>query len=173
MNKRALLWVFAMIGLAFPLAAQQAPLGDADVSLTRVDIFRSADSYALIRALPIPVQFTDLGGLGAESISVFPLESVSVAEVKKVNSRTRGRSQGKDAKDFSANGKDASVPFLTPDPISYGGEVGFLYGHSVGGKLSGDASESYINAGLATDKFQLNFGASYSDWDLRAPRRHR
>ena len=53
-----------------------------------------------------------------------------------------------------------------------GGEVGFMYGHS-SGKFGGDEFGTYIDGTVGNDKFQINAGASYQEWNGRFPRRIR
>ncbi len=42
-----------------------------------------------------------------------------------------------------------------------GGEVGVLYGHSAGGKFSGDVEQGYIVGEMGNDKTHITVGASY------------
>jgi hypothetical protein len=58
------------------------------------------------------------------------------------------------------------------NPVYYGGEVGVFYGHS-SGKFGGDEFGTYIEGGVGNDKFQINAGASYQEWNGRVPRRIR
>ena len=44
-----------------------------------------------------------------------------------------------------------------------GGEVGFFYGHSAGGKFGGDEFGSYILGGVGNDHLQINVGAGYEE----------
>jgi len=55
------------------------------------------------------------------------------------------------------------------NPVYYGGEVGGIYGHS-SGKFGGDEFGTYIEGGVGNDKFQINAGASYQEWNRRALR---
>ena len=61
---------------------------------------------------------------------------------------------------------------LPLNPVYYGGEVGVFYGHS-SGKFGGDEFGTYIEGGVGNDKFQINAGASYQEWNGRFPRRIR
>jgi len=57
-------------------------------------------------------------------------------------------------------------------PYYYSVEVGFMYGHS-SGKFGGDEFGTYIDGTVGNDKFQINAGASYQEWNGRFPRRIR
>ena len=45
------------------------------------------------------------------------------------------------------------------------GEVGFLYGHSSGGKFSRDVEEGYVIGTVGDDKFNITVGAAYENWN--------
>jgi hypothetical protein len=90
-----------------------------------------------------------------------PRYYVSAAKVQKVNASPVS---GKDGKDSSAE-----VMSLPLNPVYYGGEVGFMYGHS-SGKFGGDEFGTYIEGGVGNDKFQINARASYQEWNGRFPR---
>jgi hypothetical protein len=47
-----------------------------------------------------------------------------------------------------------------------------MYGHS-SGKFGGDEFGTYIDGVVGNDKFQINAGASYQEWNGRFPRRIR
>jgi hypothetical protein len=64
------------------------------------------------------------------------------------------------------DGKDLPNEVMSSSggPIYYGGEVGFMYGHS-SGNGGGDMYETYITGTVGNDKFQISAGASYDDWN--------
>ena len=65
---------------------------------------------------------------------------------------------------FGTDPKDSPEMMLSPpDRIYYGGEIGFLYGHSMG-KGSGDLMESYIMGHVGNDHFQITAGAAFDQW---------
>jgi hypothetical protein len=180
MIKRALL-VVGFLALCFPIAAQQTNRTDefdaaAALALYRPEIFTSVDSSLLIRDLPM-LTFLDgrlpgstaLGRMGMArldlpSLAYLSAGYVSAAKLQKVNA---AQVSGQDGKDSSAE-----VMTLPVNPVYYGGEVGVFYGHS-SGKFGGDEFGTYIEGGVGNDKFQINAGASYQEWNGRGPRRIR
>jgi hypothetical protein len=176
MIKRALLVALGFLALCFPVAAQQTNRTDefdaaAALALYRPEIFTSVDSSLLVRDLPM-LTFLDgrlpgstaLGRMGTAPVANLPVALVSAAPAQKTNASSVS---GKDGKDSSAE-----VMTLPVNPVYYGGEVGVFYGHS-SGKFGGDEFGTYIEGGVGNDKFQINAGASYQEWNGRVPRRIR
>jgi hypothetical protein len=177
MIKRALL-VVGFLALCFPLAAQTPSLDASSAfAFYRPEIFSTVDSLALIDRLPVlnfldgtrlPVS-SEMGRMGTApvefpSITYMSLAYVSAAKVRNGNA---AQVSGKDGKDSSAE-----VMSAPSSPYYYGGEVGFMYGHS-SGKFGGDEYGTYIDGTVGNDKFQINAGASYQEWNGRFPRRIR
>jgi len=173
MIKRALLVALGLLALCFPVAAQQTNRTDgfdaaAALALYRPEIFASVDSSVLVRDLPM-LTFLDgrlpgstaLGRMGMAPVANLPVALVSAAKVQKINASPVS---GKD-------GKDSPRELVSPplNPVYYGGEVGFFYGHS-SGKFGGDEFGTYIEGGVGNDKFQINAGAAYQEWNGRVPR---
>jgi hypothetical protein len=180
MIKRALLVAVGFLAFCFPLAAQQmSPSLDASSAFAfyRPEIFSTVDSLALIDRLPVlnfldgthlPVS-SEMGRMGTApvefpSLTYLSVAYVSTAKVRRVNA---AQVSGKDGKDSSAE-----VMSAPSAPYYYGGEVGFMYGHS-SGKFGGDEFGTYIDGTVGNDKFQINAGASYQEWNGRFPRRIR
>ena len=180
MIQRALLVALGFLAFCFPLAAQQViPSLDASSAFAfyRPEIFSTVDSLALIDRLPVlnfldgtrlPVS-SEMGRMGTApvefpSITYMSLAYVSAAKVRNGNAV---QVSGKDGKDSSAE-----VMSAPSAPYYYGGEVGFMYGHS-SGKFGGDDYGTYIDGVVGNDKFQINAGAAYQEWDGRFPRRIR
>ena len=179
MIKRALL-VVGFLALCFPLAAQQmTPSLDASSAFAfyRPEIFSTVDSLALIDRLPVlnfldgtrlPVS-SEMGRMGTApvefpSLAYFSAVYVSAAKVQKGNAAPAYQTDGKDS--------SAEVMSAPSSPYYWGGEVGFMYGHS-SGKFGGDEFGTYIDGTVGNDKFQINAGASYQEWNGRFPRRIR
>ena len=173
MTKRALLVALGFLALCFPVAAQQTNRTDefdaaAALALYRPEIFTSVDSSVLVRDLPM-LTFLDgrlpgstaLGRMGTAPVANLPVALVSAAPAQKTNV---SRVSGKDGKDSSAEVMSSPL-----NPVYYGGEVGFFYGHS-SGKFGGDEFGTYIEGGVGNDKFQINIGASYEESNGRIPR---
>ena len=179
MIKRALLVGVGFLALCFPVAAQQNNRTDefdaaAVLALYRPEIFTSVDSSLLVRDLPM-LTFLDgrlpgstaLGRMGTArldlpSLAYVSAAYVSAAKVRKINAAPVS---GKDGKDSSAEVMSSPL-----NSVYYGGELGFFYGHS-SGRFGGDEFGTYIEGGVGNDKFQINAGASYQEWNGRVPRR--
>ena len=153
MRTRGLIWGIALIGFALSLAAEERSVTSSTLSFDQSDVFNRVDSYALIQALPLPIQST-----------LFPTESLSLGEMKKVSASPRRRSTARDAKDFVGS-KDVSARALVPsNPFYYGGEIGVFYGHA-SGKFGGDAFGGYAIGTVGNDKVQITAGSSYEEFD--------
>jgi len=158
MRTQGFIWGIALIGFAASLPAEEATEPTARLTLDQSDVFKNIDSFALIQALPLPIQST-----------LFPMESLSLGEMKKVSASPRRRSAARDAKDF-VDSKDVSARALVPsDPFYYGGEVGVFYGHATG-KFGGDAFGGYVTGTVGNDKVQITAGSSYEEFDGRGVR---
>jgi hypothetical protein len=142
--------------------------------LYRPEIFSTVDSLALINRLPVlnfldgthlPVS-SEMGRMGTApvefpSLTYMSVAYVSAAKVQKANAAPAHQTDGKDS--------SAEVMSSPSSPYYYGGEIGFMYGHS-SGKFGGDEFGTYIEGGVGNDKFQINAGASYQEWSGRVPR---
>jgi hypothetical protein len=74
------------------------------------------------------------------------------------------------SKDSSKEGVDLA----RSNPFEYvHGEVGFMYGRSVGGKNSFDVESGYIFGVTGNDKFQISAGAFYENSNVDFSRRRR
>ena len=153
MRRQGFILGIALIGFAFSLAAEETTDSSSTLAFNQSDVFQRVDSYALIQALPLPIQST-----------LFPTESLSLGEMKKVSASPRRRSTARDAKDF-VDSKDVSARALVPsNPFYYGGEVGVFYGHATG-KFGGDAFGGYAIGTVGNDKVQITAGSSYEEFD--------
>ena len=164
--------MLSFLALCLPVAAQE-PINFDQLSFYRPELLSSPDNSKLLYRLPVLafldgrcVPFsTELGQLGRESIDFWsgpPTESYTVAQVIVRPDRS---------KDIS---KDSPPVEVSPadDPVYYGGEVGFMYGHS-SGKFGGDDYQSYLTGGVGNDKFQINVGAFHEESTFQNPRRFR
>ncbi len=177
--KRAF-WVgLCVLGLGFPAGAQQInPSLDASYAfaLYRPEIFNMVDGSTLIERLPVRTFLdgtllpfsTALGRMGTAPLELPSLAFVSVTKTKKASASPARRTDGKD---FETDGKDSpdDVMISQSNPLHYGGEVGAFYG-AWSGKYSGDAMGTYMQGSVGNDKFQINVGASYQEWNVNNPR---
>ena len=176
MIKRALVLGLGFLSFYFPLVAQQTLDAGSAMALYRPEIFSTVDGSVLIHSLPVlslldgkrlPVS-SEMGRLGRAPLNLFPDAPSRVTEVRKVNVATVYRTDGKDS---GSDGKDSPGEMMSSplNPLYYGGEVGFLYGHA-SGKFGGDVFETYTLGTVGNDKFQITAGASYEESSLRVPR---
>jgi len=160
MRNWGLILGIAAIGIGVSMAGEQPQDSTPAISFDQSAIFKNVDSYALIQALPLPVELSNL----------FSVDSLSLGELKKVSASPR-RARTKETKDFSES-KDVSARSLVPaHPFYYGGEIGAFYGHSTG-KFDGDAFGGYAVGTVGNDKLQITAGSSYEEWDMHVPHSH-
>jgi hypothetical protein len=76
-----------------------------------------------------------------------------------------------DSKDFDSSGASVELHKNLFDYVH--GEVGFLYGHSAGGRNSASTESAFINATTGNDKVQISVGAFYENTNFDLQRRGR
>jgi len=158
-----------MIGLVgLGLTAQQTVRADFDpiFGFYRPELFSTVDSSDLVHNLSIR-DFLDgrvpgstaLGRMGSARVVDFEMTPASSSPRRNGNVIVGPITDPKDGKDYSSTESLA----MEKASLSWtGGEVGFYYGHSVGGgKFSGDEFGSYIVGGVGNDHMQINVGAGY------------
>ncbi len=178
MMKRGLLFVLGFVALCLPAAAQQTnsleqTITFKELSLYQPEILGTLDYSTLLQGLPTPPVLyacylptsSELGQMGMEPVDFVSDVSYTVAEMDRIIVRP---DHSKDS------AKDVPAEAMNPpsDPIHYGGEVGFLYGHAAG-KFGGDLVDTYMVGTVGDDKFQITVGASYEESNSRLPRRFR
>src|SRR6058998_3656924 len=99
-----------------------------------------------------------LASVGMASLELFPVtyfapDTFGAAPAKKTSAPSENF--GSDAKDLPGE-----VMASPSDLIYYGGEIGILYGHSIG-KGSGDMLETYVLGAVGNEHFQITAGAAY------------
>ena len=173
--KRALLFVLGFVALCLPVAAQQTSSLEQTITLKQLSLYQpeilgTADCSTLLQGLPTPALLyarylptsSELGQMGTEPVDLVSDVSYTVAEVDRIIVRP---DHSKDST------KDVPAEAMNPpsDPIHYGGEVGFLYGHA-SGKFGGDLLDTYMVGTVGDDKFQITVGASYQESNQRIRR---
>jgi hypothetical protein len=103
--------------------------------------------------------------MGFTSSGIFPPPLLGAGQPPLQNS-SPGRARGSDGKDLGTDGKDSVNEMVSSSGnlIYYGGEVGFLYGRW-SGNGGGDMYETYITGTVGNDKFQINAGAAFDEWN--------
>ena len=161
--------------------SQAAPAFDPALafSLSQPNAFSSKDSFLLLHRGPVHA-WSDGGRLASENAlagsGMVALDLFSGAYLPPPNTfvpaPTNRAMAGSDSRpeNFGTDPKDSPETMMSPpDRFYYGGEIGFLYGHSIG-KGSGDMMESYILGQVGNDHLQITAGATYEDWSGHAPR---
>ncbi|PYL58110.1 MAG: hypothetical protein DMF30_03880 [Verrucomicrobia bacterium] len=155
MTKRALSAVAGFLGLCFSLSAQQTLLPDIfsalnhpsprfpSLTLSDGRLFSFSSAFNWIETTPPDF-----------------LPALSTTEPQRADAS-------------AMSGKDSSkevVDARRPNLLDYAsGEVGFLYGRSIG-KHGGEVEQGYIIGEVGDDKFHITVGASYENWSGRFPR---
>ena len=157
--KRVLLPVLGFLAVCFPVVAQQANVLEQTITLPMLTI---SDGGSLPAS-------SDLGLMGTVPVDISSGDSFTVAEI--VVRPEGGKQSTTDGKDFGTDGKDSSVQIVNSplNPIYYGGEVGFRYGHA-SGKFGGDDFATYMTGTAGNDKFQITVGAGYEELSGRLSR---
>jgi len=165
-NQRALVVVLGLFSFCAPLGAQQTSrLARSEnaleqLSFYRPEILRAVDGSSLLQNLPIAALMdgqylpgsSEWGRIGGAPATNYSTAFVTVAPSPKA------KGSQVDPKDFS------DEIAVQPNRYYYGGEVGFMYGHA-SGKFGGDEFSTYILGDVGNDKFQINVGASYDEWN--------
>jgi hypothetical protein len=150
-------------------------------SLSQPNAFSSKDSFILLHRGPVNA-WSDGGQLASEnalaSSGMVALDLFSGAYLPPPDTfESAPTNRGRAASDsrpenFGTDPKDSPEMMMSPpDRFYYGGEIGFLYGHSIG-KGSGDMMESYILGQVGNDHLQITAGASFENWSGQTSRFH-
>lgn len=180
-----------LIGIYFPVAAQQPkqsrvthhrvaapavvpPLNAAsNLSIYPPSVVSASTDSLLFRNGPLRA-WSDGGQLASQAalaqIGAAPLGLFPAAYLAPGYSESQPvqNSQGtfiSHPKEIAADGKDLDKEMISSplNPVYYTGEVGFMYGHSMG-KGSSDYLESYVWGQAGNDKFQITAGAAFQNW---------
>jgi hypothetical protein len=141
--------------------------------------FQSKDDFLLLHKGPVRA-WSDGGRLASENALAAAAWWRSISFVRICHPGTFGPAPTNRARaasdsrpeNFGTDPKDSPEMMLSPpDRFYYGGEIGFLYGHSIG-KGSGDMMESYISGQVGNDHLQITAGASFENWSGQTSRFH-
>ena len=190
MSKGALVLALGLLGICFPVAAQQANHSratqrpatkpsaaavkhDADLSIYRPNILSASNSSLLFHNGPVRAwsdgaqlaSETALAQIGMAPLGLFPVAYLAPSDVGPVPTRNVRAASNSRSENLASDGKDLPSELLS-QPANrgyYTGEVGFLYGRSIG-KGSGDYWENYVWGQAANDNFQITAGAAFENW---------
>jgi hypothetical protein len=155
MTKRALSAVAGFLGLCLPLSAQQTD---------RPDIF-SALNNSLPRLPSLALSDTQRFSFSSAFNWIEPTPPDFLPALQ-ATAPPRANAPAMPGKDSS---KDV-VDMQRSNLFDYAsGEVGFLYGRSIG-KFSREVEQGYIFGEVGNDKFHISAGASYENWSGRFSR---
>ena len=175
MAKCATVVILGSLSFYFSAAAQKKPETGPALTLSPAEIFSTTSNSLLLHSLPVlnlldgqrPQASSQGGWLGMAPLALSPNASLGVAQVHKINAAAGYRTDGKDSE---TDGKDSLAEVISSfNRLYYGGEVGFLYGHSTG-KFSGDLFQTYTLGTVGNDKFQITVGTEYEEWSGHGPR---
>ena len=177
MMKRATFVLLGVVSFYFSAAAQRTPQTGPALMLSRAEIFSTTSNSLLLHSQPVlnlldgqrlPAS-SQMGWLEMAPLTLSPNASLGTTQVQQVNASARYRTGGKD---FGTDAKDSPADMISlRDSLYYGGEVGFLYGHSTG-KFGGDLFQTYMVGAVGNDNFQITVGTSYEEWSGRTTRFH-
>src|SRR6266849_2289027 len=161
MTKRALSAVAGFLGLCLSLSAQQTLIPDTLSALNhsspRFPSLTLSDGrlFSFSGAVAPPFSFNWMDTTAPDF-----LPALSTTEPQRANaSATSGKDSSKEV-----------VDVRRPNLLDYAsGEVGFLYGRSIG-KHGGEVEEGYIIGEVGDYRFHITGGASYENWSGRFPR---
>jgi hypothetical protein len=198
MSRAALVLALGLFGVCFTVTAQQAkhsgslqhrvtaspatPLSPAPgLSLYGPKTVSASNSSLLFHSGPVRAwsdgaqleSESALAQIGMAPLGLFPAaylapSDAGPAPTKKASALSSSRSEN-----FGADGKDLPGEVMA-SPLSnvyYTGEVGFLYGRW-SGNGGGDYVGSYVWGQAGNDKFQINAGASFDNWDGHGSKFH-
>jgi hypothetical protein len=196
MFRRALVLALGLLGVCFPVAAQQAkhsgaakhrvaasavtPLNTvSNLSIYRPNIVSASNSSLLLQNGPVRT-WSDGAQLmnenafvqiGMAPLGLFPVTYLAPTEAGPALTGKPDAVPDSRSPNFGTDGKDLSGQmFSSPlNPVYYTGEVGFMYGQW-SGKGSGDYVGSYVWGQVGNDKFQITAGASFENWDVHCPK---
>jgi len=103
-----------------------------------------------------------LASVGMASLNLFSDAYFVPDTFGSAAARKESAPSGSRSENFGSDAKDLPGELMAPpsDLIYYGGEIGILYGHSIG-KGSGDMLETYIQGAVGNEHFQITAGAAY------------
>lgn len=195
MFRGALVLALGLLGVCFPLAAQQAkqsgsshhrvasgvtPLdGVSNLSIYRAQILNDSNGSLLLHNGPVRA-WSDGAHLVSESafvqigmapLGLFPVAYLAPGDVGPVPVRKPNPGSNSRPGNLAADGKDLPSEMISSplNQVYCTGEVGFMYGRW-SGKGSGDYIGSYVWGQAGNDKFQITAGASFDNWSGSSPK---
>src|SRR5262249_31799349 len=192
MFKGALVLALGLLGVCLPVAAQQArnsratqrtattvsaaTAHDSTLNIYRPNLFSVSNNSILFHNGPVHAWSdgaqlageTALAQIGMAPLGLFPVAFLAPSDVGPAPTRKLTFASNPRSENLASDGKDLAGEMMAPSAnrVYYTGEVGFLYGQW-SGKGNGDYWQSYVWGQAGNDKFQINAGAAFENWDGR------
>jgi hypothetical protein len=191
MFRGALFLALGFLAVSFPVVAQQGKRSGAtqhraatpavtafdhgsDLSLYRPNTVAASNASLLFHNGPVRAwsdgaqlaSETALAQIGMAPLGLFPVAYLAPSDVGPVPTTKPSAASNSRLQMLATDGKDLPAEMIS-SPLSqvyYTGEVGFVYGQW-SGKGNGDYVGSYVWGQAGNDKFQINAGASYDEWN--------
>ncbi len=196
MFRGALFLALGLLGVCFPVVAQQAKHSGATqdraatpatttfehgstLSLYRPTVVSASSASLLFHNGPVRAwsdgaqlaNETALAQIGMAPLGLFPVAYFAPSDVGPTPTRKASAASDSRFQNSRADGKDLPNEIMT-EPLNhvyYTGEVGFMYGQW-SGKGSGEYSESYVWGQAGNDHFQITAGAAFENWSGNSPK---
>ena len=190
MSKGALFAALGFFAVCFPVVAQQpkhfGPTRHraatsatttfehgSTLSLYRPNVVGASNASLLfhngpVRAWSDGAQLASEGALaqiGMAPLGLFPVTYLAPSDVGPAPTRKPSAASNPRFQNSAVDGKDLPNEIMSQpvNRVYYTGEVGFLYGQSIG-KGSGDYWQNYVWGQAGNDHFQVNAGAAFENW---------
>ena len=188
MFKSALFLALGFLAVCFPVVAQQAKHSGptqhgaasasstfehgSTLSLYRTNVVSSSNASLLFHNGPVRAwsdggqlaSETALAQIGMAPLGLFPITYLAPSDVGPVRTRKARTASHSRFQDSVVDGKGLPNDIMSEpgNRVYYTGEVGFLYGHSIG-KGSGDYWQNYVWGQAGNDHFQITAGAAFEN----------
>ena len=175
MTYRSFLVVGAFLVVGFTLDAQEVDHTANLNSLRRGSVYVPSLALSDAHAFPFSSSFAWMGSAPNDFLPAWKPDNwdngLNLAQTTPRRSRSSASGPGGYSKDLDSSGASVELRKNLFDYVH--GEVGFLYGHSSGGRNSASTESAYINATTGNDKFQISVGGFYENTNFDFQRRGR
>jgi len=190
MFRGALFLALGCLAVCFPVVAQQAKHSGptqhraatsatstfehgSTLSLYRPNAVSASNASLLFHNGPVRA-WSDGAQLASETalaqiwmapLGLFPVTYLAPSDVGPTPTRKASGASNSRFQNSAVDGKDLPNEIMSQpvNRVYYTGEVGFLYGQSIG-KGSGDYWQNYVWGQAGNDHFQITAGAAFENW---------
>ena len=190
MFKGALFLALGFLAVCFPVLAQHARHSGATqrraatfatstfergstLSFYRPNVVSASNASLLFHNGPVRAwsdgaqlaSETALAQIGMAPLGLFPVTYLAPSDVGPMPTRKASAASNSRFQTSAVDGKDLPNEIMSQpgNRVYYTGEVGFLYGQSIG-KGSGDYWQNYVWGQAGNDHFQITAGAAFENW---------